>query len=66
MSASPLPGGAGLGEVLQLFRSRPSLTRADVIHLTGLSRSTVNLRLDALLSAALVVASGLLVRGRSL
>jgi predicted NBD/HSP70 family sugar kinase len=44
--------------VLQLFRGRPSLTRADVMQLTGLSRSTVNQRLDALLSAALVVPSG--------
>ncbi|KUL22421.1 ROK family transcriptional regulator [Actinoplanes awajinensis] len=58
MSASAVPTVAGLGEVLQLFRGRPSLTRADVMHLTGLSRSTVNQRLDALLSAALVVPSG--------
>ncbi|GAA4605320.1 putative NBD/HSP70 family sugar kinase [Actinoplanes octamycinicus] len=57
-SASPLTAAAGLGEVLQLFRGRPSLTRADVMQLTGLSRSTVNQRLDALLGAALVVPSG--------
>jgi predicted NBD/HSP70 family sugar kinase len=57
-SASPLAVAAGLGEVLQLFRTRPSLTRADVMQQTGLSRSTVNQRLDALLTAALVVPSG--------
>ncbi|MBG0565420.1 ROK family protein [Actinoplanes aureus] len=49
---------AGLGDVLQLFRTEPTLTRADVMALTGLSRSTVNQRLDALLAAALVVPSG--------
>src|SRR5690242_8517436 len=58
MSASPQAAATGLGEVLQLFRGRPSLTRADVMQLTGLSRSTVNQRLDALLGAALVVPSG--------
>ncbi|MFC7531591.1 ROK family protein [Actinoplanes sp. GCM10030250] len=57
-SASPVTAGSGLGEVLQLFRGRPSLTRADVMQLTGLSRSTVNQRLDALQAAALVVPSG--------
>ncbi|WP_328471456.1 ROK family protein [Actinoplanes sp. NBC_00393] len=56
-TASPL-AVAGLGDVLQLFRTEPTLTRADVIALTGLSRSTVNQRLDALLAAALVVPSG--------
>ncbi|WP_436531740.1 ROK family transcriptional regulator [Actinoplanes sp. HUAS TT8] len=58
ISASSMAPATGLGEVLQLFRGRPSLTRADVMQLTGLSRSTVNQRLDALLSAALVVPSG--------
>ncbi len=58
ISAPPLATATGLGEVLQLFRGRPSLTRADVMQLTGLSRSTVNQRLDALLSVALVVPSG--------
>ncbi|GIE99243.1 ROK family transcriptional regulator [Paractinoplanes rishiriensis] len=61
MSTSPSSLGAtvaGIGEVLQLFRSRPSLTRADVIHLTGLSRSTVNQRIELLVGAELVVPSG--------
>ena len=58
ISASPSAAAAGLGEVLALFRGRPSLTRADVMEQTGLSRSTVNQRLDALLAAALVAPSG--------
>jgi predicted NBD/HSP70 family sugar kinase len=58
--SAPVAGAsaAGLGEVLALFRARPSLTRADVMQLTGLSRSTVNQRIDALLTSALVVPSG--------
>ncbi|MFI7602971.1 ROK family protein [Actinoplanes sp. NPDC049681] len=61
MSISPPVSGVsgtGLGEVLALFRAQPSLTRADVMQQTGLSRSTVNQRLDALLAARLVVPSG--------
>jgi predicted NBD/HSP70 family sugar kinase len=41
-----------------MFRTQVSLTRADVMQYTGLSRSTVNQRLDALLAAGLVVPSG--------
>jgi predicted NBD/HSP70 family sugar kinase len=48
----------GVGDVLGMFRAEPSLTRADVMQRTGLSRSTVNQRLDALLAAGLVVPSG--------
>ena len=58
MSLSVTGSNAGLGEVLQLFRAEPGLTRADVMQRTGLSRSTVNQRLDALLASALVVPSG--------
>lgn len=49
---------AGAGEVLTLFRRHPSLTRADVARRTGLSRGTVNQRLDALLGAGLLVPAG--------
>ena len=61
MSISPPAAGvsaAGLGEVLALFRAQTGLTRADVMQQTGLSRSTVNQRLDALLAARLVLPSG--------
>ncbi|GAA0806167.1 sugar kinase [Spirilliplanes yamanashiensis] len=44
--------------MLGMFRTQSSLTRADVMEQTGLSRSTVNQRLDALLAAGLVVPSG--------
>jgi predicted NBD/HSP70 family sugar kinase len=57
-SVAGVPSAAGLGQVLGLFRAQPSLTRADVMQQTGLSRSTVNQRMDALLASALVVPSG--------
>ncbi|MFI7586543.1 ROK family protein [Spongisporangium articulatum] len=58
--------GTGLGEVLTLFRTGEELTRSEVMDRTGLSRSTVNGRLDALLSAGLLVqsAEGAPTRGR--
>jgi predicted NBD/HSP70 family sugar kinase len=51
-------GGATVGDVLALFRSVPGMTRAELIRRTGLSRSTINQRLDALLAAGLIVADG--------
>ncbi|WP_163513164.1 ROK family transcriptional regulator [Fodinicola acaciae] len=53
-----LSGPPGVSDVLALFRTTKSLTRADVMRLTGLSRSTVNQRLDALLNARMVVPYG--------
>ncbi|WP_370287697.1 ROK family protein [Nocardioides sp.] len=47
--------GAGPGEVLGLFRAGGALTRAEVMDRTGLSRSTVNQRIDLLLEAGLIV-----------
>jgi predicted NBD/HSP70 family sugar kinase len=52
------PSTVGIAEVLGTFRARAALTRAEVMERTGLSRSTVNQRLDALLAAGLVVPSG--------
>jgi predicted NBD/HSP70 family sugar kinase len=57
MTSSPL-GSPGPGEVLALFRSHPTLTRADVMRVTGLSRSTVNQRIDLLLEAEMLVERG--------
>jgi predicted NBD/HSP70 family sugar kinase len=51
-------GNQGLGQVLALFRSRGALTRGEVMDSTGLARSTVNQRLDALLTAGLIVPTG--------
>lgn len=48
----------GAGELLQLFREGGPLTRADLVADTGLSRTTVGLRLDALLASGVVGAAG--------
>jgi predicted NBD/HSP70 family sugar kinase len=48
----------GLGHILALFRSRGPLTRGEVMDSTGLARSTVNQRLDTLLTAGLLVPAG--------
>lgn len=50
--------GHQLADVLSLFRQHGELSRADVMDTTGLSRSTVNQRLGALLSAGLIVDVG--------
>lgn len=58
---STVAGASGLigpGELLALFRTRGALTRADVMTLTGLSRSTVNQRIDLLLDAGLLAERG--------
>jgi predicted NBD/HSP70 family sugar kinase len=54
----PVTSGPGLGDVLSLFRATDALTRAEVMARTGLSRSTVNQRMDALLGAALIAPAG--------
>ncbi len=48
----------GPGDVLELIRDRGTLTRGDVLELTGLSRMTVSARIDALLDAGLLVEKG--------
>ncbi len=49
---------SGVGEVLALFRSGRALTRAEVMSSMGLSRTTVNQRLDQLLQARLIAPAG--------
>jgi predicted NBD/HSP70 family sugar kinase len=49
--------GRGVEEVLALFRTQGALTRAQVMDLTGLSRTSLNQRLDILVGAGLVVGS---------
>ncbi|WP_232663521.1 ROK family transcriptional regulator [Pseudonocardia sp. TRM90224] len=51
-------GPASAGDVLAVFRSLGPQTRAEVMERTGLSRSTVTQRLDALLAHGLVVPAG--------
>ena len=52
------PSETHVGDVLGLFRDSGELTRTDVIERSGLSRSTVNQRLTALLEADLISAIG--------
>src|SRR5688500_15968970 len=51
MSAVP----TGPGDILELIRRGRATTRGDVLEATGLSRVTVKQRLDALLTAGMVV-----------
>ncbi|MDT7680607.1 MAG: hypothetical protein QOG57_917, partial [Pseudonocardiales bacterium] len=60
----PYSGAVSPGELLALLRADSPLTRAEVMRRTGLSRSTVAQRLDALLTAGLVVAAGEEAPGR--
>ncbi len=48
----------GVGAILAMFRTRAALNRAEVMDRTRLSRTTVNQRLDTLLTARLIVPAG--------
>ena len=48
----------GPGDVIELIRAHGSLTRGEVLELTGLSRMTVSARIDALFEHGLVVDRG--------
>ena len=48
----------GAGALLRLIRDGQASTRAELVALTGLARSTVAQRMDALLSQQLVVPAG--------
>jgi predicted NBD/HSP70 family sugar kinase len=50
-SATP---GYGAGELLRRLRATTGLTRAELIEETGLSRSTLGVRIDALVAAGLI------------
>src|SRR3954467_9533077 len=52
------PSGTGAGALLRLIRDRRASTRAELVALTGLARSTVGQRMDALLAQQLVVPAG--------
>lgn len=51
-------GSNSAGEMLQLFRSGTVTTRREVQQVTGLARSTVTFRIDALLAAGYLVEDG--------
>jgi predicted NBD/HSP70 family sugar kinase len=48
----------GAGDMFQLLLDGQARTKADLVHLTGLARSTVSARVDALLAAGLLMAAG--------
>lgn len=50
--------GMGAGEVFQLFRDGQARTKAEIVTLSGLARSTVSPRMDALLAVGLLKAAG--------
>src|SRR5919109_2761305 len=50
--------GTGAGAMLRLIRDGRASTRAELVALTGLARSTVAQRMDALLAQKLVVPAG--------
>ena len=50
--------GTGAGAMLRLIRDGRASTRAELVALTGLARSTVAQRMDALLAQRLVVPAG--------
>jgi predicted NBD/HSP70 family sugar kinase len=50
--------GTGVGAMLHLIRDGRATTRAELVALTGLARSTVAQRMDALLAQRLVVPAG--------
>ncbi|GAA2362654.1 ROK family transcriptional regulator [Dactylosporangium salmoneum] len=54
----PGSGAPGAGELLQFLRDGQPRTRAELSRLTGLARSTVSLRVDALLASGLLAPSG--------
>jgi predicted NBD/HSP70 family sugar kinase len=51
----PLPGIAGAGALLRLIRLGNANTRGELVSTTGLARSTVSQRVDALLAQRLLV-----------
>jgi predicted NBD/HSP70 family sugar kinase len=58
------PGPNSAGELLQLFRTGSVATRSELQRVTGLARSTVTYKVDALLTAGYLVENGSIVDGR--
>jgi predicted NBD/HSP70 family sugar kinase len=56
LDSSPAPT-PGAGAMLQLIREGRAATRAELVELTGLARSTVSQRVDALLAEGLLVSA---------
>jgi predicted NBD/HSP70 family sugar kinase len=52
---SKAPNGFGLKELFQILRNDRPRTRSELAELTGISRSTIGLRVDTLLASGLIV-----------
>ena len=52
------PRSSGTGEIFQLLRDGRQRTRAELIALTGLARSTIGARIDLLLETGLIAPAG--------
>jgi predicted NBD/HSP70 family sugar kinase len=59
-----LSGLSSAGELLQLFRTGEVATRSELQRVTGLARSTVAPKVDALLTAGYLVEDGSIIDGR--
>ena len=55
MLSEPTGSVTGAGALLSILRDGQARTRAELVQLTGLARSTVSQRLDALLSHQWIV-----------
>ena len=62
--AGLLSGLSSAGELLQLFRTGEVATRSELQRVTGLARSTVAPKVDALLTAGYLVEDGSIIDGR--
>jgi glucokinase len=51
-------GQTGVGDILQVFLDGKARTKGELVSLTGLARSTVSMRVDALLTCGLIVPAG--------
>ena len=58
MNAPPTPSPTSAGALLRLIRDEIAVTRADLARVTGLARSTIAQRVDALLELGLVYEAG--------
>ncbi|GGI03463.1 ROK family transcriptional regulator [Egicoccus halophilus] len=54
----PMPAPGSAGHLLQLLRDSDACTRPQLVELSGISRSAVSQRIEALLAAGLVVQDG--------
>src|SRR4051794_40304477 len=54
---------SAMSPLLRHIADGPAVTRADLAHVTGLSRSTVTQRVDTLMNAGLVVEGGMAPSG---